>query len=118
MTALRNGPTHGYAGTRSQPRIAAVAREPTTREVRGTQRALCQRLETATSAAPPPADDDGLRYDTDLLTLASAGDLTGSAPEPAPDPELEAEPDSFAALLAHDRTDSSTAAPTDLEETP
>ena len=62
----------------------------------------------------PPADDDGLPYDTDLLTLA--GDVTtredpdDPALRVAPDPELEAEPDGFAALLTHERTDLPTVA--------
>jgi putative transposase len=75
------------------------------------------------SAAPssPPADDNGLGYDTDLLALASNGDRADLASEVAPDPELQAELDGFAALLDHDATDSTgpgTAAPTDPKETP
>jgi putative transposase len=38
---------------------------------------------TAPPAGPPPVDGDGLGYDTDLLALARAADLTGSAPEAA-----------------------------------
>ena len=58
------------------------------------------------SAFPvPPADGDGLVYDTDLLALAGA---TG----PAPDPQLEAELAGFAALDTEQRADR-----TDLEET-
>lgn len=77
-------------------------------------------------AGRPPADDDGLPYDTDLLALAAAADLAQGAPEVGPDQELAAELDGFAALLAHANTantDSagstglSAAAATDLEET-
>jgi len=72
---------------------------------------------TAAPAGRPPVDDDGLTYDADLLALAGAANLTEGAPEVAPDPALESELDGFAALLAHDSTDSRTAAPTNLEET-
>lgn len=67
-------------------------------------RALGQRLHYArladpalsdnaasTTAATPPADADGLAYDTDLLALASAS-------EPAPDRQLETEPAGFVLL--------------------
>lgn len=83
-------------------------------------RALGQRLQYAHLADPtqqdsaasvPPVDGHGLAYDTDLLALAGAGDLTGAAPEEAPDPALQAELDSFTALLAqHDSTEPDTAA--------
>ena len=55
-------------------------------------RALGERLQYAQLSHPtqhdsapsvPPADGDGLGYDTDLLALASAADLTGSPPEAA-----------------------------------
>ena len=81
-------------------------------------RALGQRLQYAQltdpsqpdrtpSAAPPdpPADGDGLPYDTDLLALAT---VTG----PAPDPDLAAELAGSAALLTHQRAD-----PSEPEET-
>jgi putative transposase len=76
-------------------------------------RTLGQRLQYAQLSDPaqpdsaptvPPADADGLVYDTDLLALANA---TG----PALDPTLEAELAGFAALLNQHRAD-----PTDLEE--
>ncbi|HYO01407.1 MAG TPA: hypothetical protein VET27_05740, partial [Mycobacterium sp.] len=54
---------------------------------------------------PPPADPDGLGYDTDLLTLAGQGEQ---------DPKLEAELASFKALLTEGPTHPT---PTDLEET-
>jgi len=68
-------------------------------------RALGQRLQYAQLSDPtqaptpalagrPPADDDGLPYQSDLLVLAGAGQV-------APDPALEAELGSFAALLEH-----------------
>ncbi|MDQ6937886.1 MAG: DDE-type integrase/transposase/recombinase [Actinomycetota bacterium] len=78
------------------------------------ERALGQRLQYAQLSDPsqpdsagsvPPADDDGLAYDSDLLALAGATD-------PTPDPDLEAELAGFAALLTEQRTDS-----TVLEET-
>jgi putative transposase len=93
-------------------------------------RALGERLRYAHLSDPgepparqPPADQDGLGYDTDLLALAGAADisedLNDPAPDVAPDPELAAELAGFAALLAHHRTDTADrAAPTDLEETP
>lgn len=55
------------------------------------------------ASADPPADGDGLAYDTDLLALASATN---------PDPDLEAELAGFAALLEQQRTD-----PSEPEET-
>jgi len=86
-------------------------------------RALGQRLQyaqlsdptqTATTTAPasrPPADGDGLAYETDLLVLAGADQV-------APDPSLQEELDSFAALLdPHGSTDLSASA-VNLEETP
>jgi putative transposase len=81
-------------------------------------RALGQRLQYAQLSDPaqpdsavsvPPADGDGMAYDTDLLALAGATDPT---PDSAPDPELEAELAGFAALLTEHRADR-----TDLEET-
>ena len=78
---------------------------------------LCDPTEAATAAPArrQPADDKGLAYDTDLLALAGATQVT-------PDPALEAELDSLAALLGHhDSTGSAgpiAAAPTDVEETP
>jgi putative transposase len=70
---------------------------------------------TEPPAGRPPADSDGLAYDTDLLTLAGARHTTGSAPPP-PD-QLEAELAGFAALRAH--TDSTDLPATiDPEETP
>jgi putative transposase len=81
-------------------------------------RALGERLQYAQLTDPtpidrpasevssaPPADGDGLAYDTDLLDLASA---TG----PAPDSDLEAELAGFAALLNEHRADR-----TDREQT-
>ena len=63
---------------------------------------------TAPSAHRPPADQDGLPYDTDLLALAGG----------APDPRLETELAGFAVLLAHhDPTDPCPAVTTSLEET-
>jgi putative transposase len=73
---------------------------------------------TERPACQPPADDHGLPYDTDLLTLASAADLTGAALEVAPDPELEAELDGFAALLARPDSTDLPARAIDLKETP
>jgi putative transposase len=56
-----------------------------------------------TAPARPPADDNGLPYDTDLLTLATAehagAERDDPPPRSGPDPVLEAELDSFAALL-------------------
>jgi putative transposase len=81
-------------------------------------RALGQRLQYAQLSDPappdscvasvPPADGDGLAYDTDLLALASTSQ---TVPSPAPDPDLEAELAGFADLLTEHRAD-----PTDLEE--
>ena len=73
--------------------------------------ALGQRLQYAQLSDPaqpdnavwvPPADGDGMAYDTDLLALAGATDPT---PTSAPDPELEAELASFAALLTEHQAD-------------
>jgi putative transposase len=80
--------------------------------------ALGQRLQYAQLSDPaqpdsavsaPPADGDGMAYDTDLLALAGA---TDPAPDPELDPELEAELAGFAALLTEHRAD-----PADLKET-
>ena len=68
-------------------------------------RDLGQRLQYAQLTDPPPADPDGLGYDTDLLTLAGQGEQ---------DPKLEAELASFKALLTEGPTHPT---PTDLEET-
>ncbi|MFN2537446.1 MAG: DDE-type integrase/transposase/recombinase [Mycobacteriales bacterium] len=77
-------------------------------------RALGQRLQYAqlsepalpdslrTSVAVPPADIDGLTYDTDLLALASTSQ---PAPDAQPDPDLQPEPAGFAALLNEPRAD-------------
>lgn len=82
-------------------------------------RALGQRLQYAQlsdparpdssepDAAVPPADGDGLTYDTDLLALASTS-------EQASDPELEAELAGFAALLNEHPADAAEAI--ELEE--
>ncbi len=64
----------------------------------------------STTAAVPPADTDGLAYDTDLLALASAS-------EPAPDLQLEAEPAGFAALLNEPPDNGQRADTTDRRET-
>jgi putative transposase len=68
-------------------------------------RALGQRLQYAQLTDPPPADPDGLGYDTDLLALAG---------QARPDPKLDAELASFKALLTQGPTHPT---PTDLEET-
>lgn len=89
-------------------------------------RALGQRLQyahlsdparadsSATQAGPiPPADGDGLTYDTDLLALA------GADSEPSP-PELQAELAGFAARFNRPETSTDSAAetdPTSLEQT-
>jgi len=56
----------------------------------------------------PPADENGLPYDTDLLALATAEHAGAEHHDPppmsGPDPALEAELDSFAALLNPDHT--------------
>jgi len=70
-------------------------------------RALGQRLQYAQLSDPtgpmpagsvPPADENGLAYDTDLLALASTS-------QPGPDRQLQAELASFAALLPEQPTD-------------
>jgi putative transposase len=64
----------------------------------------------STTAAVPPADADGLAYDTDLLALASAS-------EPAPDLQLEAELAGFAALLNKPPDNEQRADTTDRQQT-
>ena len=77
-------PAPGRGPTQTRPRPAASVRAADRSDPR---------------PPSPPADANGLAYDTDLLALASPG---------PPDPQLDAELASFAALLTAAHTDSST----------
>jgi len=73
------------------------------------------------TAHRPPADDDGLLYDTDLLTLAN-NNANADVPGCRPDPALEAELAGFAALIIPEGTENTAAAgaaaaTNDLEDT-